>query len=365
MKKTCFGIMPFADGFEDIDQIVAKAARRCGLAYVRGDRRAQPGSILPQVLRDIRQAAVVVADITGHNPNVFYELGIAHQIKGPDQVVIITQTLDEKKAYDVHQFRQLVYAHNSPGRAKLLKELPSRLRKAMEASAHEESWNVIRGRLPRTRMLVRELKRIVADVGPTGLRGTTIRIAAGLSSLAISDHEPPDPKLGGEYVEALLEERNALRITLLHGARLKAVLNPPRRFAQAMMPQRLRARYRRLIGLFEGHSDIRGNPKAAREDVRAMQQCEFALSPVPMPNIFIIGNEVAYEGMKRAGTAGFDMTHCETSADGVRELVEQFDNYFEQSLEDMIQNHPPDGQLAEQLRQFYENAGREGRIPTK
>ena len=105
MKKTCFAIMPFADGFEDIDQIVAKAARQCGLAYVRGDRRTQPGSILPQILRDIRQASVVVADITGHNPNVFYELGIAHQIKRPDRVVIITQAVDERKAYDVHQFR--------------------------------------------------------------------------------------------------------------------------------------------------------------------------------------------------------------------------------------------------------------------
>jgi len=42
-----------------------------------------------------------------------------------------------------------------------------------------------------------------------------------------------------------------------------------------------------------------------------------------MPNVFIIGETVAYEGMKRGGTGGFEMTHCETSAEGLRELIQQ------------------------------------------
>src|SRR5213594_962372 len=114
--KTCFSIMPFGDGFKNIDKIIRAAAKKCGLEYIRGDLSDKPGSVLPQILHEIERAAVVVADITGHNPNVFYELGIAHQIKGPERVVLITQTVDGKKAYDVHQFRQLVYAHNEPGR---------------------------------------------------------------------------------------------------------------------------------------------------------------------------------------------------------------------------------------------------------
>src|SRR5439155_1793404 len=109
-------------------------------------------SIMPQVLYEIRRADVVVADITGHNPNVFYELGIAHQIRGPERVVLLTQAVDGKKAYDVHQFRQLEYAHTRAGLEQLRQQLPVRLRKAMDASADEEVWNVIRGRLPRTRI---------------------------------------------------------------------------------------------------------------------------------------------------------------------------------------------------------------------
>ena len=353
--KTCFSIMPFGDGFEDIDRIIREAALECGLEYVRGDRQQQPGSIMPQIVHNIRQASVVVADITSHNPNVFYELGIAHQIKGPERVVIITQSA-EQSPYDVHEFRQLTYKHNEAGRATLREKLPTYLRAAAETRADQEIWNVVRGRLPRTRLLVRDLSRLADTAGYAGLKNVTIRIVAGLGSLAISNNEPVDPTLEAEYHESLLAERDALRKTLLLGARLKAVLNPPRRFTQAMLPERLRARYERLIGLLRGRSDISNDAQAAADDLVAITHCKFTLSPVPMPNLFIIGESVAYEGMKRAGTGGFEMTHCETTADGLREMIRQFDRLFEDSRDEMVRAHPPDGRLAEQLQNFYEEA---------
>lgn len=201
--------MPFGDDFKDFDRIIRASATKCGLESVHGDLSDKPGSIMPQILHEIRPAAVVVADITGHNPNVFYELGIAHQIKGPERVVIITPALDGKRAYDVHQFRQLIYTHNTAGRMKLRKELPEPLAKASESSADQEFWNIIRGRLPRTRMLVRDLQRLIDHAGSKILKGTTIRIAAGLSSIAISDQDPADPELGIEYRNALLAEPHA------------------------------------------------------------------------------------------------------------------------------------------------------------
>ena len=54
-----------------------------------------------------------------------------------------------------------------------------------------------------------------------------------------------------------------------------------------------------------------------------------------MPNVFIIGNEVAYEGMKRGSTGGFEMTHCETNADGLNDLIVQYDRFFEESRLEM------------------------------
>jgi len=359
--KTCFSIMPFDDQFNDISDIISKAASVSGLEYVRSDFDRRSGNIMAQVKHEIQRAAVVVADITSHNANVFYELGIAHHIVGPERVVIITQSVDRGKAFDIHQYRQLVYTHSKPGRKKLIGELPGRLREAAEASVNREFWNVTRGRLPRTLMLVENLQRIIDRAGTKGLQGTIIRVVANLSSLAISEHEPKDSALGDEYHNALLAERDTLRNALIRGARLKAVLNPPRHFTKAQMPDRLSARYRRLIGLLEGRSDIKRNPNAAAEDLKAIKQCEFVVCPVPMPNLMIIGDEVAYEGMKRSNAGGFEMTHCETEAHELRELAKQFDKFFDESKIEMARSHPPHGGLLEQLRAFHREADPKGR----
>jgi hypothetical protein len=134
------------------------------------------------------------------------------------------------------------------------------------------------------------------------------------------------------------------------------VLNPPHRFAKSMVPERLSLRYQRLIGLLEGKSDIENDPLRAMNDLIAIKQCKIALSPVAMPNLFIIGNEVAYEGMKRTGSGGFDMTHCETSPEELNDIIKKFDKFFKESHDEMISTHPPDGCLLEQLKKFYNEA---------
>src|SRR5262245_18929351 len=59
-------------------------------------RRAVPsGEVMNQVLREIARTDVVILDITKHRPNVFYELGIAHVMKTPKKVIIVSR--DRKK----------------------------------------------------------------------------------------------------------------------------------------------------------------------------------------------------------------------------------------------------------------------------
>jgi len=356
--SICFAIMPFDRRFSDIDTIIGEAAKECGFEYMRGDRLLRPGSILPQILRHIRDAAVIVADITDNNPNVLYELGIAHYIKGPERVVILTQGTSEAP-YDVHEFRMLKYLHNKEGRRQLRRELRERLQHAAASTADEDTWKVIRGRLPRTRLIVRDLRKLLKT--KTALAGVTIRVVAGLSSLAISDHEPRDGQVEPEYFEALIEERNALRDVLMRGARLKAVLNPPRQFAQTLSPPRLRARFERLIGLLEGRSDIRDSKTAAADDVKVMKRCHFTISPVPMPNLFVIGERVAYEGVKRGGTPGFAMTHCETESNALRDLITKFDELFEVSERERIRLNTARRPVVHQLREIYQLAVAAGR----
>ncbi len=58
--------------------IIVPALTEVGLEPYRSDLDPTPGPITPQMLRQLLEARLVIADLTGRNPNVFYELGIVH-----------------------------------------------------------------------------------------------------------------------------------------------------------------------------------------------------------------------------------------------------------------------------------------------
>lgn len=68
----------------------------------------------------INQAAFIIADVTGKNPNVMYELGIAHTIGKP--VILITQNT-KSIPFDFTHLRHFKYEDNSDGKEKFAKEL--------------------------------------------------------------------------------------------------------------------------------------------------------------------------------------------------------------------------------------------------
>lgn len=70
--------------------------------------------IYNDILREIQDATIIVADISGRNPNVFYELGIAHTIK-QDRTIIITNDGFESAPFDVQHFRIIGYEDTITG----------------------------------------------------------------------------------------------------------------------------------------------------------------------------------------------------------------------------------------------------------
>jgi hypothetical protein len=63
--------------------VVAPAVEDAGLEPYRSDLDLNPGAITPKMLSQLLGARVIIADLTGRNPNVFYELGIAHSFARP------------------------------------------------------------------------------------------------------------------------------------------------------------------------------------------------------------------------------------------------------------------------------------------
>ena len=78
----------------------------------RGDDRVLTTPILEKIADFIRQADVVIADCSGRNPNVFYELGIAHALGKP--VILLTSDAIEEAPTDIRAFEFISYAQISP-----------------------------------------------------------------------------------------------------------------------------------------------------------------------------------------------------------------------------------------------------------
>lgn len=73
----------------EVHRTLANACEKAGVHPVRGDDLFTPTDILEDIWQSINAADFVVADITGRNPNVLYELGIAHTLAKP--VIIISE----------------------------------------------------------------------------------------------------------------------------------------------------------------------------------------------------------------------------------------------------------------------------------
>jgi hypothetical protein len=63
--------------------ILEPVLRGSNLKPYRSDLDPTPGPISPQILRKLIKSRLVVADLTGRNPNVYYELGIVHSFVCP------------------------------------------------------------------------------------------------------------------------------------------------------------------------------------------------------------------------------------------------------------------------------------------
>jgi hypothetical protein len=81
LKPRCFIAMkieghPLTNAFETIRSAVDKK----GYIPIRVDQESFTGSIVEAIWETIRNSEIIIADITGFNPNVFYELGISHAL---------------------------------------------------------------------------------------------------------------------------------------------------------------------------------------------------------------------------------------------------------------------------------------------
>ena len=77
----------------------------------RGDEDSNSGSITPAIVESILEADLVIADLSGFNPNVYYEVAIAH---GYERPTVHVQIAGEKAAFDLKDMRLVRYDLTNP-----------------------------------------------------------------------------------------------------------------------------------------------------------------------------------------------------------------------------------------------------------
>lgn len=105
-----FVLMPFDEKFDDIYKLgIKETASSLGILAQRVDEQIFQEGILERIYRQIELADIIVADMTGQNPNVFYEVGYAHA-KGK-LCILLTQNADDIP-FDLKHHRHIVYGNS-------------------------------------------------------------------------------------------------------------------------------------------------------------------------------------------------------------------------------------------------------------
>ena len=120
-QKLVFVLMPFGEPWSDrIWESIQRIIKGKGLRAERADNRHGP-VVTEDIWRGIIEARIILADVTGWNPNVFYELGISHTV-GKD-VILITQP-SGRLPFDTQGYRHIIYSDNPAGIKVLETEIP-------------------------------------------------------------------------------------------------------------------------------------------------------------------------------------------------------------------------------------------------
>ncbi len=106
-KPFCLVLMPFDIAFDDIYELGIKAACKAAGAYCeRIDEQHFHETMLDRIYNQIAKADFLVADMTGRNANVFYEVGYAHALN--KRTILLTQEAGDIP-FDLKHYQHIVY----------------------------------------------------------------------------------------------------------------------------------------------------------------------------------------------------------------------------------------------------------------
>lgn len=136
VKGHCFVLMPFNPDNDRIYAAIKSTVEDCGYDCARADELSTDRAIMQDIWDRILSADVIVAELTGRNPNVFYELGLVHSIN--KHVVLLTRSA-KSIPFDIAPLRCVVYDKGPSGEQRLSQKLKETL---LSVNATEERFSL-------------------------------------------------------------------------------------------------------------------------------------------------------------------------------------------------------------------------------
>lgn len=156
-RDLIFVLTPFHPTHKKQFEVIASVCSSLGLKAMRGDEEFVSGDVFPHILRLIARARIVVANVDGRNPNVFYELGIAHAMGKP--TILVAPTPDDVP-FDIRTKRLVLFESFDELREKLRDELARVVVSTeQQGSPRVEVSTRVSGLLPEARLLLKEASR--------------------------------------------------------------------------------------------------------------------------------------------------------------------------------------------------------------
>jgi hypothetical protein len=107
-EDLCFVIMPFEASLAGVHHTIKSVVQDyAGCKCIRADQISQSAQITDDIFNHIRRARFLVADLTGSNPNVFYEVGASHALL--KKVILLLQATS-RAPFDIQGIRYIRYS---------------------------------------------------------------------------------------------------------------------------------------------------------------------------------------------------------------------------------------------------------------
>jgi hypothetical protein len=121
-RKQSDNLMEFV-----IEKAISNMAMNCQI--IRADKIAEPGRITKQIAKEIAESDLVIADLSGLNANVMYELGVRHGLRKP---CILMTNQGQSLPFDLLDLRTIFYELSLSGAKKACQDLESQIKSVLD-----------------------------------------------------------------------------------------------------------------------------------------------------------------------------------------------------------------------------------------